>query len=72
MRDGQEVSEGEKIATDLLQRLGVSQQDLVTGAYMDLLLQQEHSSLIQQQQEELRETQIYCRMLQGRGDTAPL
>ena len=39
MRDGQEVSEGEKIATDLLQRLGVSEQDLVTGAYMDLLLQ---------------------------------
>lgn len=42
MRDGQEVSEGEKIATGLLQRLGVPQQDLVTGAYMDLLQQQEH------------------------------
>ena len=42
MRDGQEVSEGEKIATSLLQRLGVPQQDLVTGAYMDLLQQQEH------------------------------
>ena len=38
MREGQPVSEGEGIARDLMKKLGVSEEDLVTGAYMDLLL----------------------------------
>ena len=46
MSDGQEFSEGQQIATDLMQRLGVPEQDLVTGAYMDLLLQAENHSSV--------------------------
>ena len=41
MNKGQEFSEGQRIATDLMKGLGVSEKDLVTGAYMDLLLQTE-------------------------------
>ena len=40
MREGQAVSEGEEIARDLMDQLGVREGDLITGAYMDLLLQQ--------------------------------
>uniref|UniRef100_A0A3B4UP18 Si:ch211-156b7.4 n=1 Tax=Seriola dumerili TaxID=41447 RepID=A0A3B4UP18_SERDU len=38
MRPEQTVEEGQRVAEDLMQQLGVSQQSLVTGAYMDLLL----------------------------------
>lgn len=38
MDEGQSLSEGEKIAADLMKQLGISEQDLVTGAYMDLIL----------------------------------
>ncbi|CAN9508389.1 unnamed protein product [Ophioblennius macclurei] len=38
MRPEQTVEEGQQVAEDLMQQLGVSQQSLVTGAYMDLLL----------------------------------
>jgi len=41
MNEGQEFSEGQWIAIDLMKGLGVSDKDLVTGAYMDLLLQTE-------------------------------
>lgn len=37
MRDGQSDSEGQAIAEDLLERLGVEKSDLLEGAYMDLL-----------------------------------
>ncbi len=39
MKDGQTVAEGQKIAEDLMAKLGISEDSLVTGAYMDLLLQ---------------------------------
>ncbi|KAG7497931.1 hypothetical protein JOB18_046207 [Solea senegalensis] len=38
MRQEQTVEEGQQVAEDLMQQLDVSQQSLVTGAYMDLLL----------------------------------
>ena len=38
MEEGQPLAEGEKIANELMKKLGVAEQDLVTGAYMDLLL----------------------------------
>uniref|UniRef100_A0A672GPW2 Si:ch211-156b7.4 n=1 Tax=Salarias fasciatus TaxID=181472 RepID=A0A672GPW2_SALFA len=38
MRPEQSVEEGQQVAEDLMQQLGVSPQSLVTGAYMDLLL----------------------------------
>ena len=38
MREGQALSEGEEIANDLMKKLGISDEDLVTGAYMDLIL----------------------------------
>ena len=42
MNEGQEFSEGQRIAIDLMKGLGVSEKDLVTEAYMDLLLQTEN------------------------------
>ncbi|XP_033991666.1 uncharacterized protein LOC117487123 isoform X2 [Trematomus bernacchii] len=38
MRPEQTVEDGQKVAEDLMEKLGVSKQSLVTGAYMDLLL----------------------------------
>nr|XP_029138333.1 uncharacterized protein LOC110003673 isoform X3 [Labrus bergylta] len=38
MRPEQTVEEGQQIAEDLMEKLGVSKESLVTGAYMDLLL----------------------------------
>ena len=38
MREGQPLSEGESIAETLLRQLGVSDTDLISGAYMDLIL----------------------------------
>lgn len=40
MREGQTVSEGEQIAHELMGNLGISESDLITGAYTDLLAQQ--------------------------------
>lgn len=40
MKEGQTVAEGEKIARDLMDKLGVKESELITGAYMDLLLEQ--------------------------------
>jgi predicted adenylyl cyclase CyaB len=37
LRDGQSDAEGQAIAEDLMTRLGVRQEDLLEGAYMDLL-----------------------------------
>ena len=38
MKEGQSLTEGEEIANDLMKKLGISDKDLVTGAYMDLIL----------------------------------
>ena len=38
MKEDQALSEGEEIANDLIKKLGISDKDLVTGAYMDLIL----------------------------------
>lgn len=38
MKDGQSLSEGQSIATDLMTKLGVEEKDLITVAYMDMLL----------------------------------
>ena len=38
MRDGQTVEEGEAIADDLMHKLGVNRDQLIAGAYMDLIL----------------------------------
>uniref|UniRef100_A0A1A8MVD2 CYTH domain-containing protein n=1 Tax=Nothobranchius pienaari TaxID=704102 RepID=A0A1A8MVD2_9TELE len=38
MRPEQTVEEGQQIAVNLMQQLGVSEENLVTGAYMDLIL----------------------------------
>lgn len=38
MREDQALREGEEIANDLMKKLGISDKDLVTGAYMDLIL----------------------------------
>lgn len=37
LKDGQTLEEGEKIATDLMEQLGVDKSDLIEGAYRDLL-----------------------------------
>ncbi|XP_076015913.1 adenylate cyclase CyaB-like [Genypterus blacodes] len=39
MRSEQSVEDGQQVAQDLMEQLGVSEDSLVTGAYMDLLLQ---------------------------------
>lgn len=38
MKETQTLKDGQKIATNLMAQLGVEEKDLVTGAYMDLLL----------------------------------
>uniref|UniRef100_UPI0037E8BDA7 uncharacterized protein n=1 Tax=Semicossyphus pulcher TaxID=241346 RepID=UPI0037E8BDA7 len=38
MRPEQAVAEGQQIAEDLMEKLGISKECLVTGAYMDLIL----------------------------------
>ena len=38
MRKGQCLSEGQRIAQDLMEKLGVKEKDLIVGAYIDLLL----------------------------------
>jgi hypothetical protein len=37
MQEGQSDAEGQAIAEDLMERLGVARSDLLEGAYMDLL-----------------------------------
>lgn len=37
MKENQSAEEGEQIARDLMSKLGVEQEDLVKGAYIDLL-----------------------------------
>lgn len=39
LHDGQSPEEGQAIAHDLMQKLGVKEEDLLTCAYMDLLLE---------------------------------
>jgi predicted adenylyl cyclase CyaB len=42
LRDGQTDAEGQSIAEDLMARLGVRKEDLLEGAYMDLLEKDSH------------------------------
>jgi predicted adenylyl cyclase CyaB len=44
LQDGQSDSEGQAIAEDLMERLGVARSDLLDGAYMDLLESSAESS----------------------------
>ncbi|XP_060573894.1 uncharacterized protein LOC132731695 isoform X2 [Ruditapes philippinarum] len=38
MKDGQSVEEGQAIANDLMTKLDIQESDLISGAYMDLIL----------------------------------
>ena len=38
MKDGQSVEDGQRIAIDLMAKLGIEEKELISGAYMDLLL----------------------------------
>lgn len=40
LQDGQSVEEGQSIADNLMSQLGISQSDLICGAYMDMILKQ--------------------------------
>jgi len=37
LRDGQTPKEGEEIAFELMEKLNIARDDLISGAYMDLL-----------------------------------
>ncbi|XP_076116156.1 uncharacterized protein LOC143083749 [Mytilus galloprovincialis] len=38
MKEGQTVDEGQRIADDLMNKLGISKSDLISGAYIDMIL----------------------------------
>ena len=38
MKEGQDESEGQAIAEGLMDKLGIDREDLIEGAYMDLIL----------------------------------
>lgn len=40
LREDQTIEDGERIAEDIMGKLGINKEDLITGAYMDLLLDQ--------------------------------
>ena len=44
LRDDQTIEQGQNIAKDLCQRIGIEEKNHIKGAYMDLLLQQNHSN----------------------------
>ncbi len=39
MNEGQALSEGESIAEELMQKLGIEKENLISRAYMDLILE---------------------------------
>lgn len=45
LREEQLASEGETIANDLMAQLEVAASNLVTGAYMDLILQKQQQDM---------------------------
>jgi len=45
LRDGQSAEDGKKIADDLMIKLEIDSSDLLSGAYMDLLLAKGYTSL---------------------------
>ena len=47
LKDGQSLEEGQAIAHDLMQKLGVKDKDLLTCAYMDLLLKDKSTWTLQ-------------------------
>lgn len=47
LRPGQSMAEGSAVARDLMTRLGVAEEDLVSGAYLDLLLAQKAAAASQ-------------------------
>ena len=44
MKEGQTESEGISIAEGLMEKLGVQKDDLISGAYMDLILAKQNGS----------------------------
>jgi adenylate cyclase class IV len=38
MKDEQTIEEGQKIADDLMKKLGISNSDLISSAYIDMIL----------------------------------
>ncbi|XP_021363879.1 uncharacterized protein LOC110457100 [Mizuhopecten yessoensis] len=44
MQEGQTAEEGQKIAEDLMDKLGVKQSDLLSGAYMDMILKKSEAA----------------------------
>ncbi|XP_045175178.1 uncharacterized protein LOC123536246 [Mercenaria mercenaria] len=43
MKDGQSVEEGQAVANELMKKLDVHESDLISGAYMDLILNNKQS-----------------------------
>ena len=41
LENGQTTEYGQQIADGLMTKLGINQEDLITGAYMDLILAQQ-------------------------------
>lgn len=41
LEDEQTAEDGQRIADDLMQKLGIEKDQLITGAYMDLILQKQ-------------------------------
>ena len=47
LREGQDASEGEEIAQNLMKKLGIESDNLIACAYMDLILAQKKTSGVQ-------------------------
>ena len=46
MKDGQSTEEGQAIANDLMEKLDIKESDLISGAYMDLILNNKQARYI--------------------------
>lgn len=42
LREDQKLDEGVKIANDLMEKLGILQEDLISGAYMDMIIKKQN------------------------------
>jgi len=45
LQEGQKAEEGIAIATNLMEKLGVKKEDLIAGAYVDLISQNSHQRM---------------------------